>query len=66
MLGPTALLLAAFIALALPHDLLAQQAKEQPAATELKPQRVTLFKNGFGVVTGKATLPDKAGPARIA
>jgi len=63
---PTALLLAAITALALPHALLAQEAADKPTATELKPQRVTLFKNGFGVVTGKATLPDKAGPARIA
>lgn len=43
----------------------AQDSEVTPAAVELSPQRVTLFKNGYGIVLSKTTLPGEAGPVRI-
>jgi len=50
----------------LPAVTLGQERDQDPMkAADLKPQRVTLFKNGYGVVTARADLPG-AGGVRIA
>lgn len=41
------------------------EPEPEPQEVRLTPQRVTLFKNGFGIVNGRATLPEQVGPVRI-
>lgn len=39
---------------------------EPPVELDLVPTRVAMFKNGYGIVTAEAALPDAAGPVRLA
>lgn len=51
-------------ALTLPLSSLAA-SETAPTEIELQTKRIALFKNGFGIVTGQAKLPDQPGAVRI-